>query len=124
MAEHPYFTRSKDPKDFFSNRSLSKGKEKVVENDENTNLIEMIVNDPIIAERNKLIAQLFQQIDEMRAEMYKTRDLTNLPIIHSYSKQRKVSTPFSYFKSNIRTYSKQFIHRYDFKTFHHRPNHP
>jgi len=81
MAEHPYFTRSKDPKDSFSDQCLSKGKEKVVENVENTNLTEITVNDPIIVEQNKLIAQLFQQIAEMRAEMDKTRDLTNLAII-------------------------------------------
>uniref|UniRef100_M1DSN5 Uncharacterized protein n=1 Tax=Solanum tuberosum TaxID=4113 RepID=M1DSN5_SOLTU len=84
MAEHPYFTRSKDPKDpknSFSDQYLSKGKEKVVENVENTNLTEITVNDPIIVEQNKLIAQLFQQIAEMRAEMDKTRDLTNLAII-------------------------------------------
>uniref|UniRef100_M1DJP1 Uncharacterized protein n=1 Tax=Solanum tuberosum TaxID=4113 RepID=M1DJP1_SOLTU len=81
MAEHPYFTRSKDSKDSFSDQCLSKGKEKVVENVENTNLTEITVNDPIIVEQNKLIAQLFQQIAEMRAEMDKTRDLTNLAII-------------------------------------------
>ncbi len=59
MAECPYFTRSKDPKDSLSHQCLSKGKEKVVENFENTDLNEITVNDPIIAELNKLIAQLF-----------------------------------------------------------------
>uniref|UniRef100_M1E135 Uncharacterized protein n=1 Tax=Solanum tuberosum TaxID=4113 RepID=M1E135_SOLTU len=81
MVEHPYFTRSKDPKDSFSDQCLSKGKEKMVETVENTDLNEITVNDPIIAEQNKLIAQLFQQIAEMRAEMNKTRNLTNLVII-------------------------------------------
>uniref|UniRef100_M1DC82 Uncharacterized protein n=1 Tax=Solanum tuberosum TaxID=4113 RepID=M1DC82_SOLTU len=81
MAEHPYFTRSKGPKDSFSDQSLSKGKEKVVENVENTDLTKITVSDPIIVEQNKLIAQLFQQIAEMRAEMDKTRELTNQAII-------------------------------------------
>uniref|UniRef100_M1D983 Uncharacterized protein n=1 Tax=Solanum tuberosum TaxID=4113 RepID=M1D983_SOLTU len=54
MAGHPYFTRSKDPKDFFYDQCLSKGKEKVVENVENTNLTEITVNDLIIVEHNKL----------------------------------------------------------------------
>ncbi|KAL3351324.1 hypothetical protein AABB24_019756 [Solanum stoloniferum] len=81
MAEHPYFTSSKDPKDSFSDQCLSKGKEKVGENVENTNLTEITVNDPIIVEQNKLITQLFRQIAEMRAEMDKTRNLTNLAIV-------------------------------------------
>uniref|UniRef100_M1DAW2 Uncharacterized protein n=1 Tax=Solanum tuberosum TaxID=4113 RepID=M1DAW2_SOLTU len=81
MAEHPYFKRSKDPKDSFSDQSLSKGKEKVVENIEITELTKININDLIIAEHNKLIAQLFQQIAEMRAEMDKTRDLMNLAIV-------------------------------------------
>uniref|UniRef100_M1D9V5 Uncharacterized protein n=1 Tax=Solanum tuberosum TaxID=4113 RepID=M1D9V5_SOLTU len=85
MDEHPYFTRSKNPKDSFFDQCLSKGKEKMVENAENTYLIEIVVNDPIIAEQNKLIAQLFQQIAEMRAEMDKTRDLTNLAIVANTS---------------------------------------
>ncbi|KAK4706407.1 hypothetical protein R3W88_034037 [Solanum pinnatisectum] len=53
----------------------------MVENVENTDLDEITVNDPIIVEQNKLIAQLFQQIAEMRPEMDKTRDVTNLAII-------------------------------------------
>ncbi|KAK4738509.1 hypothetical protein R3W88_002206 [Solanum pinnatisectum] len=53
----------------------------MVETVENTNLNEITMNDPIIAKQNKLIAQLFQQIAEMRAEMDKTRDLTNLAIV-------------------------------------------
>lgn len=60
MTEHLYFTRSKDPKDSFSYQSLSKGKEKVVEDAENVDLIEKSLNDPIIVQQNKLIAQLFQ----------------------------------------------------------------
>jgi len=53
----------------------------MVENAENTYLIEIVVNDPIMDEQNKLIAQLFQQIAEMRTEMDKTRDLMNLAIV-------------------------------------------
>uniref|UniRef100_M1DY90 Uncharacterized protein n=1 Tax=Solanum tuberosum TaxID=4113 RepID=M1DY90_SOLTU len=77
MTKHPYFTRFKDPKDSFSDQCLSKGKEKMVETIENTDLNKIIVNDPIIAEQNKLIGQLFQQI----AEIDKTRELTNLAFI-------------------------------------------
>ncbi|XP_049364740.1 cytochrome P450 71AU50-like [Solanum verrucosum] len=53
MAEHPYFTRSKDPKDSFSDRCLSKGKEKVVENAENTDLTEIIVNTTSLLNRTR-----------------------------------------------------------------------
>ena len=38
------------------------------------------MNDLIIAEQNNLIAQLLQEIDEMRVEMDKTRDLKILAI--------------------------------------------
>lgn len=60
MVEHPYLTRSKNPKDSFSDQYLSKGKEKMVETIENTDLTEITVNDSIAAEQNKFIAQLFQ----------------------------------------------------------------
>lgn len=53
----------------------------MVENVQNTDLNETTMNDPIIDEHNKLIAQLLQAIAEMRDEMDKTRDLTNLTII-------------------------------------------
>lgn len=56
MAEHPYFTRSKDPKDSFSDQCLSRGEENAVENVENTDLNDITMNDPIIVEQNKLIA--------------------------------------------------------------------
>ena len=81
MDEHPYFTESKDPKDSFSNKFLSKGKEKMVKTIENIYLNEITMNGPTIAKQNKLIAQLFQQIAEMRAEMDKTQDLTNLAVV-------------------------------------------
>lgn len=84
MVEHPYFTRSKDPKDYFSEQCLSKGKEEVVTNIENTYLNEITVNESIIVEQNKLISQLFQQNAEMRADMEKTLDLMNLAIIATF----------------------------------------
>ena len=39
------------------------------------------VNDLIIAEQNKLIAQLLQEIDEIMVEIDKTRDLKIFAII-------------------------------------------
>ena len=55
----------------------------MVKSVENTYLNEIIVNESTIVEQNKLIAQLFQQIGEMREEMDKTLDLTNLAIIYN-----------------------------------------
>jgi len=49
-------------------------------NGENIGLNEITITDPIIAEKNELIAQLAQQIVEMRAEMHKSRELANLAI--------------------------------------------
>ena len=53
----------------------------MVETVENIDLSKITVNETTIAEQNKMIAQLFQQIAKMRTEMDKTRDLTNLAII-------------------------------------------
>ncbi|KAK4716154.1 hypothetical protein R3W88_014492 [Solanum pinnatisectum] len=49
-------------------------------NGENIGLNEIIITNPIITEQNELIAQLAQQIAEMRVEMHKTRELANLAI--------------------------------------------
>lgn len=42
--------------------------------------MEITVTDPITAEQNKLIAQLMQQIIEMKIAMKKTQELENLAI--------------------------------------------
>uniref|UniRef100_M1E116 Uncharacterized protein n=1 Tax=Solanum tuberosum TaxID=4113 RepID=M1E116_SOLTU len=73
-----------------------KGKEKMAENVENTDLDEIMVNNPIIIEQNKLIAQFFQQITEMRAEMDKTRDLMNLAIIANTPTPNNGRTPLHF----------------------------
>lgn len=52
----------------------------MVENSEDMGLIEITVVDPAIAEQNKLITQLMQQVAEMRVNMQRARDLTNLVI--------------------------------------------
>ncbi|XP_055806963.1 uncharacterized protein LOC129875730 [Solanum dulcamara] len=49
-------------------------------NNEDTGLTDIIVTDPIVAEQNELIAQLVQHIIEMRDEIQKNRDLSNLAI--------------------------------------------
>ncbi|XP_049405029.1 uncharacterized protein LOC125868415 [Solanum stenotomum] len=64
LAEHPYFTRSKAPKDSFPNRSLLKGKATMVNNSEEIGLTEIAIVQPSTAEQNELIAQLMQQYDE------------------------------------------------------------
>lgn len=52
----------------------------MIENVENTDLTKIPMNNPIIAEEKKLIAQLSEQIAKMKVEMDKTRKLMNSTI--------------------------------------------
>ena len=52
----------------------------MAENSEDVGLTEVAIIDPIIAEQNEVIAQLVQQIAELKVEMQKNRDLSNLAI--------------------------------------------
>ncbi|XP_055824288.1 uncharacterized protein LOC129892753 [Solanum dulcamara] len=46
-------------------------------NNDNTGLTDIVVTDPVVAEQNKLIAQLVQQIAEMRVEIQKIESCQN-----------------------------------------------
>ena len=72
LADHPYFTRSKGPADSFpgSNAITDMG-----DNNEQISLTDVVVAKPTVAEQNELIAQLMQQIADMRVEMQRRRDL-------------------------------------------------
>ena len=107
IDENPYFTRSKGPKDSFSDQSLSKVKEKVVENFENTDLTKITLNEPIIAEKTSWLQNCFNKLlrswlNLLSSEIWQMWLL--LPL--SYSKERKASTPFFNFKYTIQTFSK------------------
>ena len=56
----------------------------MVENVENTGLNKITVNEPTIDEQNKLIAQLFEKIAEMRPEINKTQNLMNPAIMLTF----------------------------------------
>ena len=73
----------------------------MVENVDNTDLNKDSVNDLIIAEENKLIAQLPQEIDEMRVEMDKTRDLKFLAIIAKTPTLDNERTPLHFPSSDV-----------------------
>uniref|UniRef100_M1DIF7 Uncharacterized protein n=1 Tax=Solanum tuberosum TaxID=4113 RepID=M1DIF7_SOLTU len=80
LANHPYFTRSKAPKDSFPHQSSHKGKTTIGNNDEEISLTDVIVAQAIIADQNELIMQLMQQITELKAEAQRTQGPSN-PII-------------------------------------------
>uniref|UniRef100_M0ZRU7 Integrase core domain containing protein n=1 Tax=Solanum tuberosum TaxID=4113 RepID=M0ZRU7_SOLTU len=77
LAEHPYFTRSKAPKDSFPNQSLQKGKTIMGDNNEEIGLTDVVVAQPTVADQNELILQLMQQITEMRVEIQRRQNLPN-----------------------------------------------
>ncbi|MCF8704102.1 hypothetical protein L3055_11250 [Corynebacterium sp. MC-02] len=52
----------------------------MTDHNDDTSLTEITVTDTIIAQQNKLIAQLMQQIVDMKREMRKTQELANLAI--------------------------------------------
>uniref|UniRef100_M1DXM3 Uncharacterized protein n=1 Tax=Solanum tuberosum TaxID=4113 RepID=M1DXM3_SOLTU len=78
LVGHPYFTRSKAPKDSFPDQSLLKGKAVIGDNNDEISLTDVVVAQPAAADQNELIMQLMQQIAEMRIEMQRRQDLRNL----------------------------------------------
>ncbi|TMW83237.1 hypothetical protein EJD97_002420 [Solanum chilense] len=76
LADHPYFTRSKGPTDFFPSQSSDKGKAVMGDVNEDVSLIDVVVAQRTIADQNEFILQLMmQQIAEMRVEMQRRHDL-------------------------------------------------
>ena len=71
LADHHYFTRSKGRADSFprSNANTDMG-----DNNEQISLTDVVVAQPTLAEQNELIAQLMQQIADMRVEMQRRQD--------------------------------------------------
>ncbi|XP_010327350.1 uncharacterized protein [Solanum lycopersicum] len=71
LADHHYFTRSKGRADSFprSNANADMGN-----NNEQISLTDVVVAQPTVAEQNELIAQLMQQIADMRVEMQRRQD--------------------------------------------------
>uniref|UniRef100_M1DAL1 Uncharacterized protein n=1 Tax=Solanum tuberosum TaxID=4113 RepID=M1DAL1_SOLTU len=61
--------RSKWPTDSFPSQSSQKGKAAMGDNNEEIDLIDVVVAQPVLADQNELILQLMQQIAEMRVEM-------------------------------------------------------
>ncbi|KAK4732100.1 hypothetical protein R3W88_025088 [Solanum pinnatisectum] len=79
--EHPYFTRSKGPADSFPGQNSQKGKSTMGDNVEDTNLTDVVVAQPIVADQNELIMQLMQQIAEMRVEIQRRQDSPNPALV-------------------------------------------
>uniref|UniRef100_M1DI32 Integrase core domain containing protein n=1 Tax=Solanum tuberosum TaxID=4113 RepID=M1DI32_SOLTU len=77
LAEHPYFIRSKAPKDSFPSQNSQNGKVVMGDNNEEIGLTDVVVAQPVIADQNELIMQLMQQITEMRVEMQRRQDSPN-----------------------------------------------
>ena len=71
LADHPYFTRSKGPADSFPVPSANTD---MGDNNEQVSLTDVVVAQPTAAEQNELIAQLMQQIADMRVEMQRRQD--------------------------------------------------
>ena len=57
VADHPYFTRSKDPTDSFHRQDSNKEKAVTGDNNEEVNLTDDVVAQSTIADQNKLIIQ-------------------------------------------------------------------
>ncbi|XP_055814653.1 uncharacterized protein LOC129884368 [Solanum dulcamara] len=72
-------------------------------NNDNASLTDIIVTDPVIAEQNELIAQLVQQIAEMRVEIRKNRELSNLAIAANTPVQGEGRPPFHFPSPNSNT---------------------
>ncbi|TMW80781.1 hypothetical protein EJD97_015181 [Solanum chilense] len=75
LADHPYFTRSKDPADSFPRQSSDRGKAVMGDNNEEVSLTEVVVAQPTVAEQNELNMQLMQQVAKMRVEMQRRQDV-------------------------------------------------
>ncbi|XP_055830863.1 uncharacterized protein LOC129899888 [Solanum dulcamara] len=103
LAEHPYFTRSKASKDSFPDQNLLERKRKMTGNNDNAGLTDIVVTDPVIAEQNELIAQLVQQIAEMRVEIRKNRELSNLAIAANTPVPGEGRPPFHFPSPNSST---------------------
>ena len=71
LADHPYFTRSKGPADSFPGPNANT---EMGDNNEQISLADVVVAQPTVAEQNDLIAQLMQQIADMRVEMQRRQD--------------------------------------------------
>ena len=90
LADHYYFTRSKGPADSFPkpNANTDMG-----DNNEQVSLTDVVVAQPTAAEQNELIAQLMQQIADMRVEMQRRQD-TSLPGFGPYFLDARPPTYF------------------------------
>uniref|UniRef100_M1DWV8 Uncharacterized protein n=1 Tax=Solanum tuberosum TaxID=4113 RepID=M1DWV8_SOLTU len=55
LANHPYFTRSKAPKDSFPGQNSQKRKSAMGDNSDDNGLTEVVVAQPSIVEQNELI---------------------------------------------------------------------
>nr|XP_025884692.1 uncharacterized protein LOC104646013 [Solanum lycopersicum] len=71
LADHHYFTRSKGPADSFPVPSANTD---MGDNNEQVSLTDVVVAQPTAAEQNELIAQLMQQIADMKVEMQRRQD--------------------------------------------------
>ena len=71
LADHPYFTRSKGPADSFPGPNANT---EMGDNNEQISLADVVVAQPTVAEQNDLIAQLMQEIADMRFEMQRRQD--------------------------------------------------
>uniref|UniRef100_M1DMI1 Integrase core domain containing protein n=1 Tax=Solanum tuberosum TaxID=4113 RepID=M1DMI1_SOLTU len=77
LTKHPYFTKSKAPKDSFPDQNSQKGKAVMGDNNEEIDLTDVVVAQSTVADQNELIMQLMQQIAEMRVEMQRRQNLPN-----------------------------------------------
>uniref|UniRef100_M1DAN7 Uncharacterized protein n=1 Tax=Solanum tuberosum TaxID=4113 RepID=M1DAN7_SOLTU len=62
-------TRSKGPTDSFPNQSSQKGEAAMGDNNEEIDLTDVVVAQPVLADQNELILQLIQKISEMRVDI-------------------------------------------------------
>ena len=74
LADRPYFTRLKGPTDSFPIRTSDKGKTVMGDNNDEVNLTDVVVAQHTVAEQNKLIMQIMQQVTEIRVEMLQRQD--------------------------------------------------
>uniref|UniRef100_M1DFK5 Uncharacterized protein n=1 Tax=Solanum tuberosum TaxID=4113 RepID=M1DFK5_SOLTU len=77
LADHPYFTRSKAPKDSFPDQNSRKEKSAMGDNNDDNGLTEVVIAQLFIVEQNELIMELMQQIAYLKAEVQKKQDLPN-----------------------------------------------
>lgn len=78
MADHHYFTRSKAPKD--PSRDQDQWERKMTGHNNDASLTEITATDTTITQQNELIAQMMQQIVDLRTVIKRAQELANLPI--------------------------------------------